>query len=153
MTAKLSTDTSRADCSVARALEVIGERWTVLVLREAFYGVRRFAEMHVAIGCAKSVLSARLEHLVRHGVLARVAYREEAKRERFEYALTAKGKALFPVVIALMQWGDRYTPAALGPPVSVRHKGCGASVTCEVRCKDGHGRLEARDTKPRLRAR
>jgi DNA-binding HxlR family transcriptional regulator len=146
-------DIPRDDCSVARTLQIIGERWTMLVLREAFYGVRRFADMQVAVGCAKSILSERLDTLVHHGILRREPYREDGQRERFEYRLTEKGLALFPIVIALMQWGDQFAPAPNGPPVDVLHRGCGCHVKAELRCEHEHGPLTARDTEPRVRRR
>lgn len=142
-------DYSRDNCSVGRAMEVLGERWTLLVLREAFYGVRRFSDFERAIGCAKNLLSDRLAKLVGHGVLRRDAYRDDGKRERFEYRLTEKGLELFPILIALMQWGDRWLADPKGPPVEIVHRECGARVHAELRCDDDHGRLTARDTTPR----
>ncbi|NOU31908.1 MAG: helix-turn-helix transcriptional regulator [Polyangiaceae bacterium] len=139
----------RDRCSVAHALAVLGERWTILVLREAFYGIRRFDEMQRAIGCARNVLADRLATLVEHGVLARVGYRDEGQRERFEYRLTPMGFEAFPVIVALMQWGDRWLPAPGGPPIEVVHRGCGAKVHAELRCEQAHGALTARDTEPR----
>ncbi len=140
----------RDRCSVAHALAVLGERWTILVLREAFYGVRRFDEMQRAIGCARNVLADRLTTLVEHGVLARVGYRDQGQRERFEYRLTPMGIEAFPVIVALLQWGDRWLPAPGGPPIEVVHRDCGAKVRAELRCEHDHGALTARDTEPRL---
>jgi DNA-binding HxlR family transcriptional regulator len=149
MDADLIRRAPRDRCSVAHALAVLGERWTILVLREAFYGIRRFDEMQRAIGCARNVLADRLATLVEHGVLARVGYRDEGQRERFEYRLTPMGFEAFPVVVALMQWGDRWLPAPGGPPIEVLHRGCGAKVHAELRCERSHGTLTARDTEPR----
>lgn len=139
---------SSENCSVARALEILGERWTLLVLREAFYGVRRFDEMLKAIGCARNILSDRLATLVENGILKRVPYRDEGQRERFEYRLTAKGHEIFPILIALLRWGDRWCADAAGPPIEVLHNGCGARVHAELHCESGHGPLTARDTRP-----
>src|SRR5215469_113949 len=100
---------SAENCSIGRTLEIVGERWTLLVLREAFYGVRRFADFHRALGCARNLLSARLRKLVEEGLLTQVPYRESGNRVRAEYRLTDKGRELFPAVVALMQWGDRWT--------------------------------------------
>lgn len=149
MDADLIRRAPRDRCSVAHALAVLGERWTILVLREAFYGIRRFDEMQRAIGCARNVLADRLATLVEHGVLARVGYRDEGQRERFEYRLTPMGFEAFPVILALMQWGDRWLPAPGGPPIEVVHRGCGAKVHAELRCEKAHGALTARDTEPR----
>lgn len=135
-----------ASCSIRRSLEVVGERWTLLVLREAFNGVRRFEQLQERVGCARNLLSARLATLVEHGVLERVPYREPGRRERHEYRLTEKGVELFPILIALMDWGDKWATEDHGPPVVVRHRGCGAEVTAEVRCAQGHGPLTARET-------
>ena len=139
----------RADnCSIRRTLDIVGEKWTMLVLREAFYGVRRFADFHRALGCARNVLSARLKTLVDEGLLTRVPYREPGSRPRDEYRLTQKGLELFPAVVALMEWGDRWTADPEGPPVEVRHRDCGERVAVDLRCEAGHGGLTARDTEP-----
>lgn len=144
-------DLERDGCAVALALGVLGERWTMLVVREAFYGVKRFDEMLTAVGCARNVLSSRLQTLVEHDVLVKVAYRDEGQRERFEYRLTEKGRALFPILLALMQWGDRFLVDQGGPPVVVRHRGCDAQVDVEIVCRAGHRALGPRDTEPRRR--
>ncbi len=111
---------SAANCSIARTLGVVGEKWTLLVLREAFYGIRRFDDFHAALGCARNLLATRLKTLVAQGLLERVAYRDDAGRSRDEYRLTDKGRDLFPVVVALMQWGDRWTADDSGPAVQLR---------------------------------
>jgi DNA-binding HxlR family transcriptional regulator len=137
----------RADnCSIARTLDIVGEKWSLLVLREAFYGVRRFSDFQRALGCARNLLSARLATLVAEGILSREPYREPGRRARFEYRLTDKGLELFPALVALMQWGDRWTSDPAGPPVEVRHRECGEPVAVELRCAAGHRPLSARDT-------
>lgn len=136
---------SAENCSVHRTLDIVGEKWTLLVLREAFYGVRRFADFHRALGCARNILSARLKTLVEEGILTREPYREPGRRPRDEYRLTEKGVELFPAVIALMQWGDRWTADAAGPPVEVRHRDCEQQVGVELRCAAGHRPLTARE--------
>jgi DNA-binding HxlR family transcriptional regulator len=139
---------STENCSVARALEILGEKWTLLVLREAFYGVRRFDDMAEGLGCARNILSSRLATLVEQDILRREPYREDGQRERFEYRLTPKGKEIFPILVALLRWGDRWCADAAGPPVEILHAGCGAPVRAELRCDAGHGPLTARDTTP-----
>lgn len=139
---------SADNCSIGRTLDIVGEKWTLLVLREAFYGVRRFADFHRALGCARNLLSARLKTLVEEGILSQHPYREPGSRGRFDYRLTAKGLELFPAVVALMQWGDRWTADPEGPPVQLRHHDCGQPVGVELRCVGGHGPLSARDTEP-----
>lgn len=138
----------RAGCSVMRALEIVGERWTLLVIREAFYGVRRFDVMLENIGCARNLLADRLATLVEHGVLSKTPYVDDGQRERFEYRLTDKGLALFPVIVSLMDWGDEWLRGT--PPVEVRHRECHAAVHVELRCEGGHLVSTARQTEPRF---
>jgi DNA-binding HxlR family transcriptional regulator len=141
-------------CSVMKALEVVGERWTLLVVREAFNGVRRFEGFLANVGCARNLLAARLATLVEHGVLVRVPYLEAGRRERFEYRLTAKGRSLYPVLLALMAWGDRWLQPTPGEgPVEVLHRGCGAPVVVELRCAAGHLLTDPREGERRLRSR
>ena len=135
-------------CSVARTLTVVGERWTMLVLREAFYGVRRFDDFQRHLGVARNVLTARLATLVEHDLLVRTPYHEPGQRRRDEYRLTPAGKELLPALIALMQWGDAHLAGPAGPPVTVAHRDCGALVHAELVCDAGHGALTARDTQP-----
>jgi len=139
---------SAANCSIARTLGVVGEKWTLLVLREAFYGLRRFDDFHTALGCARNLLATRLKTLVTHGILDRVAYQDDRGRGRHEYRLTDKGRDLFPVVVALMQWGDRWTADDSGPAVQLLHRDCGEPVTAELTCGAGHAALGARDVTP-----
>ena len=145
------TSAARDTCSVARTLEVVGERWTMLVLREAFYGVRRFNDFQQLLGAPRNVLTARLQTLVDAGVLRREPYREEGARERHEYRLTEAGRDLMPALVALMQWGDRHLADEAGGPVVVRHRDCGEQVSAVLTCAAGHAGLTARDTVPELR--
>jgi DNA-binding HxlR family transcriptional regulator len=125
-------------CSIARALDVIGERWSLLVIREVTLGVRRFDAIQAATGAPRAVLTDRLANLVRAGVLERVSYREDGARSRPEYRLTQAGRELSPVLTALRQWGDQYLADAAGPPAAFTHAGCGAPVRVQHRCADGH---------------
>lgn len=114
-------------CSIARSLEMVGERWTLLVVREIFHGRRKFSEMQRSLGVARNVLTARLQRMVDEGILERRPYSE--RPARYEYFLTEKGLDLWPVMIALMQWGDKWEPLADGPPSIVVHKGeCGGKI-------------------------
>lgn len=140
---------TRDHCSLAKAMEVIGERWCLLVLREAFFGVRRFADFQATIGIAKNMLSDRLTKLVAHGLLTKEPYRDDGQRERFEYRLTDQGRELFPVIVALVRWGDRWLAGPQGPPLEIHHRGCGSPLHVEVRCAAGHGDLSLRDADPR----
>jgi DNA-binding HxlR family transcriptional regulator len=129
---------------VAKTLELVGERWTMLILREAFSGRRRFEEMAETLGIARNVLTTRLQRLVEEGVLTKTRYQE--RPERFEYRLTEKGLDLWPVLISLMQFGDRhYAPA--GPPVLLAHKDCGGAVDEHRTCERCGARLTARDVR------
>jgi DNA-binding HxlR family transcriptional regulator len=119
-------------CSVARALEVLGDRWTLLVLRDAFRRVRRFEDFQRSLGVARNVLTDRLTRLVDEGIMRRVPYQE--RPVRFEYRLTEKGRELWPVMMTLMHWGDRHYLEAGGPPMVVRHRDCGGEVTGHLSC-------------------
>jgi DNA-binding HxlR family transcriptional regulator len=121
------------DCSVARTLEVVGERWSLLILRDAFFGVRRFDEFQERLGIARNVLAARLAHLCDSGLLERRPYSE--RPQRFEYHLTAAGRDLGPVLLALIKWGDRHHPSPQGPPVRTLHRGCGGEVDALMHCQ------------------
>jgi DNA-binding HxlR family transcriptional regulator len=138
---------SAENCSIKRTLDLVGEKWTLLVLREAYFGVRRFEDFQAAIGCARNILSSRLGTLVEQGLLERVPYREPGTRRRYEYRLTEKGLELFPVVVALMQWGDRWTADPEGPAVELRHRGCEQPIAIAMTCAAGHGPLTARDVR------
>lgn len=121
----LGRDYRRQNCSVARALEVVGERWTLLIVRDAFLGVTRFDRFAERLGIAPNVLARRLETLVEAEVLERRAYSEAPLRH--EYVLTARGRELFPVIMALLGWGDAHL-APHGEPVLVTHRGCGGRL-------------------------
>ena len=123
---------SEMDCSVARTLEVVGERWSLLILRDAFYGVRRFDDFQRDLGIARNVLTERLTKLVDQGVLEKVQY--EARPPRFEYRLTEKGRDLLGVVLAMMRWGDRWTREGTSPPVTLTHVTCGHETQAVVSC-------------------
>jgi DNA-binding HxlR family transcriptional regulator len=136
------------DCSIARAMELLGERWMVLVLREAFNGVRRFDDIQQNTGAPRQVLSARLAQLVENEVLRRVPYQDPGQRQRYEYRLTQKGLDLYPVLVGLLEWGDKYLAGDSGPSVILTHKDCGAPVYAGILCADGHEVPSARDVRP-----
>ena len=125
-------------CSIARSLEVVGERWALLVVREVSLGVRRFAEIQAATGAPPAVLSARLRDLVATGVLETRPYQEPGQRARLEYRLTEVGRSLQPVLTALKDWGDRHLCDERGVPVVTRHVDCGAAVHTALVCDQGH---------------
>jgi DNA-binding HxlR family transcriptional regulator len=134
-------------CSIARTLSVIGDRWTLLVLRDVANGVGRFDELASHLGIARNVLSKRLARLSQSGLVERTAYREPGARERHEYRLSGSGRELIPILLAFMDWGDRNLAGPEGPPAVVRHAGCGARIRVTLTCEDGH---ELGD-RPRLR--
>jgi DNA-binding HxlR family transcriptional regulator len=119
-------------CSVSRTLEVVGERWTLLIVRDALLGKRRFDEFQQSLGLARNILSDRLAKLVAGGILERVEYQE--RPARWEYVPTERGRDLRPVVLAMMAWGDRHAPNPAGPPRLAQHKGCGGCVTAGYTC-------------------
>jgi DNA-binding HxlR family transcriptional regulator len=141
-------DYDPANCAVGAAVAILGERPTFLVLREAFNGVRRFADMQRRTGIPRQVLSDRLAHLVQEGLLRKVPYRDSGQRSRHEYRLTAKGLDLYPVLVGLMQWGDTYAAGPDGPPVVLRHRDCGQPVHLQLACEAGHVLDSARDVTP-----
>ncbi|HET7574619.1 MAG TPA: helix-turn-helix domain-containing protein [Solirubrobacterales bacterium] len=141
----LRRDYPALDCSVAKALEVIGERWSLLIVRAVMHGNRRFGEIQESLGIARNVLSARLQRLVDEDILERRAYQDSPPR--YEYFLTEKGLDLWPALIALLNWGDRYSPAAEGPRRLIVHKECGGLVNERGICEDCGQVLHARDAK------
>jgi DNA-binding HxlR family transcriptional regulator len=141
-------DYDTANCNIGSALAIVGEKWTFLVLREAFNGVRRFDDMRRRTGAPRQVLSHRLAHLVSEGILRKSPYQEPGQRPRYEYRLTEKGIDLFPVIAALLAWGDKHAGAPGGPSVTLTHRDCGADVGLQLACADGHVLGSARDVTP-----
>lgn len=119
-------------CSIARSLEVIGERWTLLILRDALLGLERFEDFQETLGIASNVLTNRLKLLSDEGVLDRVPDPERPGRPK--YVLTDKGRELGPALILLMKWGDRHYPTLNGPPRLTLHTGCGGNFGPDLRC-------------------
>lgn len=126
-------------CSVARTLDVVGERWSLLILRDAFQGVRRFDDFQASLGIARNILTDRLNKLVDRGVLERRRYEEHPPRD--EYRLTEKGRALFDVLVAMVHWGDTWEADESGPPVWMTHEGCGEVVHAVPACSHCGERL------------
>jgi DNA-binding HxlR family transcriptional regulator len=124
-------------CSLAKALDVVRTRSAFLILREAFYGATRFEEFTGRTGLSEPVTASRLRELTEAEILRREPYREPGQRTREQYRMTDKGAELLPVLVALMQWGDRWLQRR-GAPVELRHEGCGARVSAELRCEHDH---------------
>ncbi|MEU4563603.1 helix-turn-helix domain-containing protein [Actinoplanes sp. NPDC023936] len=138
MTTEPRLDRDTTNCSIARTLELVGEKWTLLVLREIWYGVSRFSDLHQMLGCPRNLLAERLRKLVDNGILATEAYQAEGARSRYRYVVTAKGNDLVPAVLGLLQWGDKYRADPTGPAIVNRHRGCGAALSVQVRCEHDH---------------
>ena len=128
----LQRDYPEQVCSIARSLEVVGERWTLLILRDAVLGIERFEEFQDSLGIATNVLTNRLKMLCDEGVLDRVP--DEARPGRPKYVLTSKGAELAPVLVVLLKWGDRHYPTPKGPPRLTLHVGCGGNIGPDFRC-------------------
>jgi DNA-binding HxlR family transcriptional regulator len=128
-------------CSVAQCLDVVGEWWSLLIVRDALLGVTRFDDFQARLGISRNILTRRLNHLVDNGILKRVPYSDHPPRS--EYRLTGKGRGLWHVVTAMRQWGDRWA-APGGPPLEIRHTACGHIVTAVPACSHCAGPLDAR---------
>jgi len=135
-------------CSVARTWSVIGERWTMMILRECFRGERRYDHFRSKLGLGSNVLNDRLRVLVAEGVLERVRYQE--KPDRYEYVLAEKGRDFYPVLAAMIAWGDHWLSGEEGPPIVLRHKPCGHDMTARVVCSECGEPISARDVRARL---
>jgi DNA-binding HxlR family transcriptional regulator len=139
------TDIAESRCSIARALSVVGDRWTLLLLREAFLGTTRFEEFRDNTGAARHLVAERLRLLVDHGVLEREQYSD--RPARFAYTLTAKGNDLYPVILSLLAWGDEWMADDNGPSLTVVHEPCGSTATPRLRCETCGYRIEAGTTR------
>jgi len=137
---------SDTNCSVGRALELVGDRWTMLILREAFFGVRRFEAMQRNLGIARNVLTDRLHKLVAHGILSLEQYQERPARH--EYRLTEKGLGLYAPIVTLMAWGDEHLADPEGPPLVLRHAACGCETTPTLTCACCGEPLDPRGVQP-----
>lgn len=131
------------ECSVAGTLELVGERWTLLVIRELMTGVHRFDDLQRDLGIARNVLQDRLERLAEGGLICRRAYQDHPPR--YEYRLTERGLDLWPVIVGLMQWGDRHLVWPDGPPVTLEHRACGGRLDDHLCCEECGARLGPRD--------
>jgi DNA-binding HxlR family transcriptional regulator len=131
------------NCSIAQSLEQVGDWWTLLIVRDAIFGVTRFEEWQSRLGISRNILTNRLERLVADGIFERRAYQERPLRH--EYLLTAKGRALWPVLLALRQWGDRWVTGEGQEPVVMVHDGCGHQTKAHLACDACGERLRGRD--------
>nr|WP_206444311.1 helix-turn-helix domain-containing protein [Nocardioides sp. KC13] len=129
-------------------MAVVGEKWSLLVLREAFLGVRRFADFQQNLDVSRAVLTDRLNTFVDQGVLVRAPYHAEGQRQRHEYQLTQKGLDLYPALVALMEWGDRYLADGRGSALALEHRDCGGEVHLSLTCEEGHFLSGPREVRP-----
>ena len=133
-------------CSIARALAIFGDRWTLLIIRDAFRKVRRFSDFQQSLGITRHRLSDRLNRLVEAGILEKRLYDE--KRERYEYRLTEKGLDLYPVLMSVVNWGDKWVCDGDGSPVIFKHKTCGHQTRPKMVCDVCDQEIDARDIEP-----
>ena len=137
------SEIDQQDCSVAQALSVVGDRWTMLILKEAFMRVRRFEDFQERTGAPRPILAERLKTLVDDDVLEKRLYSE--RPDRYEYRLTEKGLDLWPVLVSLLRWGDKWMTGRDGPPVEIRHRACGHATHPELACPECGEWLTATD--------
>lgn len=125
-------------CPISKALEVVGTRSAVLIMREAYYGTTRFDDFAGRVGITEAVAAARLRELTEAGLLERHPYKEAGQRTRYEYRLTESGSDLLPAVLALFQWGAKHLSPGGRAPLDLRHTDCGGAVHVNVRCEHDH---------------
>jgi DNA-binding HxlR family transcriptional regulator len=142
------TSFSNWPCSIARAVDLLGDAWTPLVLREVFYGIHRFDELQQELGIARNTLTDRLRRLVDEGLLEKRPYQDEPRR--YDYVLTEKGRDFFGVLAAMSRWGDRWLAGEEGAPVTFHHDTCGHDTEAEVVCAVCREPLRAEDTSMRI---
>jgi DNA-binding HxlR family transcriptional regulator len=140
-------DLSGMPCAIARTMAILGERWTFVILRSAFMGARRFEDYQQGTQIARNILTDRLKTLVEHDILARRPYAEHPGRTLYEYRLTDKGLDLYPVLVSLMKWGNRYGGFDEGPPVELTHKTCGHVTEPRLVCSECGEELKAREVR------
>jgi len=133
------------NCSIARTVAILGERWTMVILRQAFLGARRFEDYHAGLGIARNMLTDRLRGLVEHDILERRQYHE--RPPRYEYRLTQKGLDLYPVLVSLMQWGDQHGGFE-GAPMQLRHQNCGELTAPVLTCSCCNEELDPKRVTP-----
>jgi DNA-binding HxlR family transcriptional regulator len=138
-------DWSTETCTIQRTVEAIGDRWSLIVLRELFSGIRRFDQLTIRTAVPRQVLTSRLARLTELGIVRREPYQEPGQRTRSEYRLTAKGLDLYPILVAMSVWGDRYAAEPDGPPIDWVHRDCGAELQQVLECADGHRLTSSRE--------
>jgi DNA-binding HxlR family transcriptional regulator len=140
---------SADNCTIGRSMAILGERSTFLVVREVFNGIRRFDDMRVRTAIPRQVLTNRLALLVDHGILRKEPYQLPGERVRHEYRLTRKGLDLYPVLVAIAEWGNHYLADPEGPPIEFVHRDCGSEIQVVLECAGGHRIDNPRDVRSR----
>ncbi len=135
---------SEQPCSVARSLAVVGDRWTLMIVRDLFLGSTQFEQLRRSLKISRTVLTDRLSLLESEGVVTKRPYQE--KPTRYRYLLTPKGTDLYPIIMTLVNWGDKYYSGESGPPVLYRHRNCGHDFTPVLTCSECNEELNALDT-------
>lgn len=138
MSKTLTTNPALSRCSIARTLDIIGEKWTLLILRDLWRGLTRFTELEANLKCPRNLLSKRLQTLESHGIVIKTTYKEEKSRTRMAYQLTQPGRDLLPVLIALQNWGDQHLPAVAGQVAAPTDPQCGGRLITQITCANGH---------------
>lgn len=138
-----------ANCAISRTAGIVGERWVFVILRAAFFRARTFEDYQRMTGVARNILSERLSKLVDFGILERRPYETGERRTRHEYRLTEAGRDLYPVVLALLAWGNKHTGLPDGPPLELVHRTCGATVEPHMTCPECGEAIAARDMQPK----
>lgn len=141
------TDTSGWPCTIARSVNVLGDHWNLLIIRQACLGTRRFDDFQSALGIGRNILSQRLGLLVEEGLLTRVEYQEHPTR--YEYRLTDKGREVFPILAAMAAWGERWLTGPEGTPLVLHHTTCGHDMHAVVVCSECGGSLDVRAVRAR----
>lgn len=144
------TDTSTWPCPIARAVDVLGDGWTLLILRDAHLGRRRFDDFQRSLGIGRNILTRRLQQLVDDGLLVKVPYSEHPIRH--EYRLSDAGRDAYPILAAMAAWYDRWHPSPDGPLLRFRHTGCDHDMHAEVVCSECHEPLDVRAVRARVGA-
>lgn len=139
------TDTSDWPCTIARSVNVLGDHWNLLIIRQACLGTRRFDDFQAALGTGRNILSQRLAGLVDDGLLARVPYRDNPLR--FEYRLTDKGRDVYPILAAMAAWGEKWMTGPEGTPLVLHHTTCGHDMRAAVTCSECGEPLDVRATR------
>lgn len=137
-------DTHSQPCSIARSMSIFGDRWTLLIIRQVFMGIRKFSSIQTSLGLSKHRLSDRLSRLVDEGILYKEPY--DSARRRFQYKLTDKGLELHPIIVAIAQWGDKWLADEDGKPIEYVHKSCGKKAKPMLRCTECNEDITAYNT-------